>query len=707
MSLARALPLSLLLLATCAHAPQTPTRVLDDAATAARSPDASARVRALAGFRALLVDGKPDQAGSHFADALKQDPGEPYALFGEIVLADRVAHPEVALAAALELCVRSPGHPLAPLAAHAVATLAGRALGMDALILTRAPEALARGAAGDTALFLRPALGSIQARRDAAAAAAVRADAGVVTTLSLVGPLAVLRALDFDAPPLPERDGAMPATLPGPFGAMPVRTLPIPDGDLSLAFEAPPGDVYVAGVDLEVATPGTYVVRTAGNGAFRTVLDGTVLSVRRPFAAPASLITAPAVVLSAGRHRLLVVMLRGERAAGVALAVFRADGQPAGVRFSPATGPAPTWGGSVSTAKVAQVFPTAASIRDTLLPEAGDALATYLAVRDAEGRDRDGAKRLLSAPTLPTGAAWSSLRAQVEVGDTTVPSKIAHGRAAQFLEAALEKDPGDVGSQLDRAALALDEQRTAQASEAARAARAAHTPVGYPVDLLQARLSLALGLDAQGDVFALEALQAVDGVCAALALRYDLAMRRDAVSDADRLLTSLRACPGEEGRAVEHAKSRGRLEEAAALATQRLQSDPASPGLAQSLASILLAQKRATDAVAVLSRMHGFWPRDAGLLKRMAELQSLAGDAKAALASREEALRIDGGDLSLRRSVERARTGKELLADQAVDGRAAGLVAEPTLPQGKSLEGMAHTRREDLGVDAIGDGDDA
>ena len=178
-------------------------------------------------------------------------------------------------------------------------------------------------------------------------------------------------------------------------------------------------------------------------------------------------------------------------------------------------------------------------------------------------------------------------------------------------------------SQLDRAALALDEQRTAQASEAARAARAAHTPVGYPVDLLQARLSLALGLDAQGDVFALEALQAVDGVCAALGLRYDLAMRRDAVADADRLLELAARLPGRGG-------PRGGARQAPADSWTRRwrsppsvsQTDPASVGLAQALAASWSPTSAPADGVALLSRIHALWPRNAGLLKRLAELQA-------------------------------------------------------------------------------------
>jgi cellulose synthase operon protein C len=659
-----------LFLTACATVPEKPTRLLDDAAVAAHDKDAPAHVQALAGFHALLVEGKPDEAGRLFAAALAKDASEPYALFGTLVLADRAGHPEAALEAALELSVRAPNSPLGALAAHTAGSLAGRAQGMDARILARAPEALAHGATADTAFHLRVALASVQARRNPEAALVLRTQAGLLSTVSLVGPLAALRDLAFDTKTQAERDGALAATLPGPFGAMPLRTVPTPDGELNLGAEGTAGDVYLAAADVEVETAGTYVVHTGGNGAYRAVLDGTVLYDRRPFASPTSLVNARGVSLSAGKHRLLLVLLRGERAASVSLAVFRADGQPAALRFVAASGPAPRWGG-VPTVEVQGIVPTAADVRASLLTEAGPTLATYLAVRDAEGRDRDGAKRLLAAQALPSAPAWAALSAQVALSDSTLPTKVARGRAAAFLETALAKDGRDVESLLTRAALALDEQRMSQAGDSIRAARAAHTPVGFPVDLAEARLSLALGLDAQGDAFASEALQAEDGLCAALALRYDLAMRREAVAEADKLLGLLKSCPGEEGRSVEHAKARGHLKEAVALAEKRLLEDPASVGLAQGLAALELSDKRQDEALALLGRTRALWPRNAAVLKQLAEVQALKGEAKQALATREQALLLDGSDLSLRRLVERQLTGKELLAAQSLDGKAA------------------------------------
>src|SRR5690606_41230488 len=59
------------------------------------------------------------------------------------------------------------------------------------------------------------------------------------------------------------------------------------------------------------------------------------------------------------------------------------------------------------------------------------------------------------------------------------------------------------------------------------------------------------------------------------------------------------------------------------------------------------------------------------LLERLADVHERAGDRDAALALREEVLRLNGGDLTLRRAVERARTGKELLEDHAISTEAA------------------------------------
>jgi hypothetical protein len=61
---------------------------------------------------------------------------------------------------------------------------------------------------------------------------------------------------------------------------------------------------------------------------------------------------------------------------------------------------------------------------------------------------------------------------------------------------------------------------------------------------LQSHILLALGVDAQADQLAKEALSAQPKLCEGTTLRYDLALRRDAVARADASVEALTGCPG-------------------------------------------------------------------------------------------------------------------------------------------------------------------
>src|SRR5687768_4445756 len=80
------------LLAGCAHN-ASPTEALDRAATAAKSGTSEARTLALAGFHAWLVTGDPAAAQGRFDAALMKDPSDPYALYGQHLLARRALAP--------------------------------------------------------------------------------------------------------------------------------------------------------------------------------------------------------------------------------------------------------------------------------------------------------------------------------------------------------------------------------------------------------------------------------------------------------------------------------------------------------------------------------------------------------------------------------------------------------------------------------------
>jgi tetratricopeptide (TPR) repeat protein len=683
----RLLLLAPLALFACAHGPPSPTRQLDEAVVHAADSSAPARTVALAAFRALLVENQPEKARRLSDEALRRDPAEAYALALQMALAQRDGHPEGALDAALRLVRGAPRHPLSAAAARTIQDLAGTAASLDERILVEAPQALESGLSGDASVLLRSTLAQLQLLRDAPALAETRRAGGIPTETALLGPLSALHLLGFDAPTVPEKSGEMPPTLDGPFGPVTPRVLPLLDGRVSLEAEGPAGDLYVAAFDLEVPASGIYVVRTSGPSTHRVVLDGTVLFDHRSFQRPLSLVGERGVQLEAGRHRLLLVLLKEERTGSVALAVPRADGKPSEIRFSPARGPAPRWKGA-TPGEAPGLYPDAASLRTALLPEAGPALSTWLAVHDALGRDLDGCKRLLvELGPLPPAAAWNVLSAEVAVHDRTVPSKVARGRATRDLEVAVERDPGNVGALLTRGFLAVDDQRVDQAVELARRARAAHSPVGFRVLGLEARIAWAQGVDAQADVLSRQSLEQVPGLCEALAGRYDVARRRDAMATADGLVDGLKTCPAEQLRRAEHWKMRGQLDKGLGEVRHLRQRDPASVSLGLEEAGLLVSLRRHKESAEVLRALTVLRPRDAGLWKKLGETLATGGQPAQALAARERSLSLDGSDLPLRRLVERARSGRELLAEFAIDGRAALKAFEKrgSSPEGSSV----------------------
>jgi predicted Zn-dependent protease len=150
-----------------------------------------------------------------------------------------------------------------------------------------------------------------------------------------------------------------------------------------------------------------------------------------------------------------------------------------------------------------------------------------------------------------------------------------------------------------------------------------------------------------------------------------VARRRDAVAEADGLLTKTRHCPNGAWRQAEHERTRGRMESVVTIWKAQLARDESQTSVSTALANALVAVKRFDEAVATLQRASTVWPRNVQLIKQLAEVYEQAGKPKEALAARERALLIDGADLPLRRAVERMKTGKELLDAYAISTEAA------------------------------------
>ncbi|HYV48730.1 MAG TPA: tetratricopeptide repeat protein [Myxococcaceae bacterium] len=664
----RRLLLALLLLASCAHPPRG-TETLEEARKGA---DSSPRAAALAGFHAWLVDGDAAAALKRFDQALQKDPAEPYALTGKVLLERRRLHPERALGFALDLCERAPHHPLAAFGARYALDMAGAAVPLDQEILTRGAKALAAGIDGDAAQLLRSAMAHISSvRGDDAGQARLLAEMGVPNRYTLLGPFSAFHVLEFDGTVPPEKDGSLAGPFTGPFGRLEPRSFTFRDPRFDLEGETDDGDLYVLAVDLDAADSADHFVRGVGTSSYRVYVDGEKVLERRAFARSLPSVLQQAIHLDRGRHRLLVKLLREDRGSSIALALPRADGRPASITFLDARGPAPRWSG-VPRPTPPRGFPSAADLARALEPEAGLALAGLLAIRDGMGRDRDGAKALMqSLEKIVQGPALTSLRADLALGDRTVPQKVARGRATRDLEVTAEKDPQDLSALLTRAAIALDDGRSLEAAALVKQAKAAVQSPGYPALAVESRLNLALGVDAQADASAVDALQVQPGLCEALTTRYDLARRRDAVALSDDLVKSLELCPGARPRDAEHARMRGDVAGAAKLYQQLLDRDPSSISASVALANLQISQRQFDAAEQTLRRVQALWPRSAQIPKRLAEVLDLAGKPKEALEERERSLRLDGSDLTLRRTVARARTDAEPLEAHAIDGKAA------------------------------------
>lgn len=666
----RALVVLVAFVASCVPRVSPATDSLETAAQDALLPGASARTLALAGFHALFVASDTAKAITLLDAAVKADPADPWALYGQQTLKLRVAHPEQALVVALDLCERAPKHPLASVAARLVFDVSGSAGGSDDLVLARAPALLKAGLDGDAAQLIRSAVANIQLTRGLLPEQmATLRDMGAPTGCTLTGPLSPFHTLALESPTAAEQTGRLePVTLASPLDGS-LRTLAFPDGRLSLAPEPTPGDVYVMAVDVAVTQPGVYVVRTVTGMDHAATLDGTPLFQRYTWAAPAPTLTSAAVKLAAGTHRLMVRMARDEAQGQLNVQVMRLDGAPAGVTFTPAKGPAPVWAaGAVERVKDApRLYGSAGELFEALREEVGAPLAAIAAARDGMNRDRDGSKRLLaSLPASYAGALVAVLRAELQLQDRSVPTKVARGRATRDLEAATAKDPGQVVAHLMTASLALDDGRHLDALETLKAARAAHTPPGAPVLELQARVELGLGVDAQAVASALAAEAQRPGNCEALTLRYDIARRRDAAADTDALLPSLRKCPGALGREADALRVRGKVADAAKVYEAMLERDPGQVGVASLLVNAWVSLKKYDEAAALLTKLTQLWPRSAQVLKMLGDVHEYAGKADLALAAREKALLRDGADLALRRAVERTKHGKEVLAAHAI-----------------------------------------
>ncbi len=661
-------------LAGCPHRTPAASDVLESAAAQAQKGSGEARTLALAGFHAYLVQADPEVARTRFDAALAKDPNEPYALMGQMALARRAATPGRALSAMLQLVEHAPRHPLAVPATRYILDQVGTSPEMDDVILQGTQRALEAGAEGETAQLLRGCQMAIAlVRGDVKATADIVKAVGAASVATLVGPFSPFHLVTFDDPTPPEQDGSLAGPFTGPYGPLATRTLLAPDGRHRLDGEPAEGDSYVLAFDAELAEGGVYLARTVSSSSFKVLMDGGLLFERRAFDRPESTVTGRAIHLAAGKHRFVVKLLKESAVGTIAFTLPRADGRPSDVSYSAATGPAASWQSPApASVEVAGFYPVTGDLANALAPEAGELLAAFIAVQDGMGRDPDGAWEVLShVDQAARTPALLTLSAQLALQDRSVPTKVARGRATRDLESVLAKDRKDVAALVLRAELSLSDSQAAAAQEVLQNALEVSGPDSYPVQLLRARAAIALDAEAQAEEALAGALKAQPRLCDALSLRYSLARRRDATELMDTLVADFARCPGAQTRVAEHARQRGDTASAAKEYAQLLEKDPGNLSIGLTLTNLYVSLRRFDEATATMKELVRVWPRSAFLLKKLAEVREYAGVPAEALALREKALSLDGTDLALRRAVERAKTGKEVLQDYAIDGKAA------------------------------------
>src|SRR5262249_7436836 len=113
-------------------------------------------------------------------------------------------------------------------------------------------------------------------------------------------------------------------------------------------------------------------------------------------------------------------------------------------------------------------------------------------------------------------------------------------------------------------------------------------------------------------------------------------------------------------------KARGQLERAVKLYEQLLAEDESHVPSVTALAGLYVSLRRYDAAVKLITRTAALWPRNAVLMRLLGDVHEQAGQADLALKAREQALKLDGSDLATRRTVERSKTGQELLSDYAI-----------------------------------------
>lgn len=635
----------------------------------------------------LRNDAAAAQAG--ISRALARRSEDPWAHLGAALLARRALDAAAEGRHLLAVAAAAPTDPAALVALRRLSELAedspARAEEVEAGLAPLLEAGRFMGLAAYRARIARVTAAEVLG--DHARAVALRRANGAVTAWSLAGPFGRYQALDLDAR-FPPDEGVLPEAAPAPAGLppRPTRTLPAPDGTVTLEGEPPDADVFYLASDVTLARGGRYLLTVGTALSARVSIDGGPVHERRAFAGtPASLAHLP-VELAPGPHRVLVKLTRGPSSrSGLHVALTREDGAPSDAAFTPAApGAAPRTPAPPSAGP-----PVGApdGLAAALAPAGGYALAHLLAARDASQVDREGAKALLARAVerLPSSAALRVARATVFQDDDTLDSQAGRARAEADLREALARDPGHAEARVLLAELLRRSERLDDADAVLAALSPAAAGRGAALEA-RARAAEARGLGVRAEQLAAEALSE-SGRCGAADLAYALAGRRLAIAEEDARIRAVAACRDGAARLAEHLRRRGDARGAVEALASMVAARPWAIEPALTRAGALVGAGDAAGAVEALGALQAVWPRSPRVAKKLADVRELAGDLAGARALRERALLLDGADLALRRALA-LEDGREVLDVGAQDGRAAIRAYERARPRGATSAAM-------------------
>jgi tetratricopeptide (TPR) repeat protein len=640
------------------------------AAVAALAGCAGARRagRSGSGLELLLAQSEASGAQARVDQTLARAPRDREARIAAALLARRALDPAVEARHLAALAAAEPNGPLGLVALRRLGELTDESPAL-ARQVDGAVEALQRSLplAGLAAYRARVArISAAEVLGEHARAAALRRENGAVSTWTLAGPFALRRHVDFERG-FPPDEGTLPASVPGPLGLppRPARTLPAPDGSVSLEGEPRDGEVFFLAADVSLAKGGRYLVALGTGMSASLRVDGTELHARRAWTAHLPRLVHLPLELGPGRHQVTVKVSRPGEALSLHVSFARADGAPSDATFTPsAPGPlAPRRPGPVAPVMGPR------DLFRALEAEVGGGAAALLAGLDAVATDREAAKALLAdaVRALPASAAVRVARADVLAVDATLDPQVARARSEAELRQALARDPGHAEARLALAALLLDAQRLDEGEEVLGALGPAAT---RPAALaLSARAADLRGLAERAEALVDEALRG-GGSCRALDHGRELAARRRALAVEAARTRAFAECRGGRERLAEALRRRGDPAGAVEALGPVVAARPWAVQPALALAGAQVAAGAPAKAVEALEALRAVWPRNARIEKELAEAKELAGDAAGARAARERALVLDGSDLPLRRALA-LEDGTEVLASLAEDARAA------------------------------------